>query len=261
MDAVAFQGTNIYIGGHFEISWHDPTFSFGTNCYNIMCFDGTYDRIVGTGLNSNVVAMAVLSTNLYVAGLFTNAGGITASHIAMWDGNSWFAVGGGVVGSGTISSLTTIGDDLYAGGNFTNMGGVPVARIAKWDGTNWSALGSGVTFPGSSSASVLGMAAFGPDLYVSGGFRSAGGKTSYYLGHWNDQFNFNTPQLINPLWLGNGQFRMKLYGIGGLTNIIQATTNFYSWVPVLTNTAGIYDFTDSSASSYPHRFYRATLVP
>ncbi|MGH7991033.1 MAG: hypothetical protein ACREDS_12695, partial [Limisphaerales bacterium] len=124
MDAVAFLDTNIYIGGHFEISWHDPTFSFGTNCYNIMRFDGTYDRIVGTGLNSNVVAMTVLGTNLYVAGLFTNAGGIAASHIAMWDGDNWFAVGSGVVGSGSISSLATIGNALYAGGTFTNIGGV-----------------------------------------------------------------------------------------------------------------------------------------
>jgi trimeric autotransporter adhesin len=258
MDAVAFLGTNIYIGGHFEISWHDPTFTFGTNCYNIMRFDGTYDQIVGTGLNSNVVAMAVLATNLYVAGLFTNAGGITASHIAMWDGNNWFTVGGGVVGSGTVSSLATIGNNLYAGGTFTNIGGVSAARIAKWDGTNWSALGSGVVFLGT-SGSVLGMAAFGSDLYVGGGFYFAGGKQSYFLGHWNDQINFNIPQLVNPAWLGNGQFHMKLYGISGLTNIIQATTNFSSWVPVLTNTVGIYNFTDASASHYPYRFYRATL--
>jgi hypothetical protein len=229
-----------------------------TNCYNVMRFDGTYDRIVGTGLDNNVVAMTVLGTNLYVAGLFANAGGIAASHIAKWDGNNWSAVGGGVVGNGTISSLTTLGNNLYAGGSFTNIGGVSATHIAKWDGTNWSALGSGVAV---GSASVLSLAAFGPDLYAGGSFRSAGGKSSYSLGRWNDQINFNIPQILNPTWLGNGKFRMRLYGIGGLTNIIQATTNFSSWVPVLTNTAGIFDFTDTIASNYPRRFYRATLGP
>ena len=256
MDAVAFLGTNYYIGGHFKISWHDPTLTLQTNCYNIMYFDGTYDRIVGTGLNSNVIAMAVLGTNLYVAGLFTNAGGITASHVAMWNGNTWSALGSGVVGSGTVSTLVTLGTNLYAGGTFTNMGGVPASRIAKWDGTSWYALGSGM-----SSSSVLALEAFGPDLYAGGSFRVAGGKASYYLARWNDQLNFNIPQLINPTALGNGQFHLKLYGIAGLTNIIQATTNFSSWVPVLTNTAGLYDFTDTSAPNYPRRFYRGELGP
>ena len=45
------------------------------------------------------------------------------------------------------------------------------------------------------------------------------------------------------------------------TNIIQATTNFTAWTPVLTNTAGIYNFTDSNSAGYPFRFYRAVLGP
>jgi hypothetical protein len=50
-------------------------------------------------------------------------------------------------------------------------------------------------------------------------------------------------------------------GIGGLTNIIQATTNFTSWTPVLTNSTGVYDFADSNSAAYPCRFYRALLGP
>ncbi|HVU09553.1 MAG TPA: hypothetical protein VHG89_13550 [Verrucomicrobiae bacterium] len=253
MDAVAFQDTNIFIGGHFNIIWYDQ--SSETNCMNIMRFDGTYARIVGTGLNSNVVAMAILGTNLYVAGLFTNAGGIAASHIARWDGNNWWPVGIGVVGSGTIDSLAALGTNLYAGGTFTNIGGVPAARIAKWDGNSWSALGGGT------SSTVLGLYSSGADLYAGGSFKVAGNKSSYFLGHWNDQLNFNTPQLINPIWLANKQFQIRLVGISGLTNIIQATTDFHSWIPMVTNAAGIYDFTDPSASDYPYRFYRATLSP
>jgi hypothetical protein len=255
MDAVAFMGTNIYIGGHFSIGWHDPTFTVVTNCYNIMYFDGAYDRIVGTGLNSNVVAMAVLSTNLYVAGLFTNAGGIAASHVAMWNGNVWSAVGGGVVGSGTVSALATLGTNLYAGGTFTSMGGTLAARIAKWDGSSWSVLGGGM------NSTVLALETFGPDLYAGGSFRVAGGKSSCDVGRWNCQINFNTPQIAGISRSGSGEFAMRLDGIAGMTNIIQATTNFISWIPVLTNMTGIYEFTDTPAQPYPCRFYRATLGP
>ena len=54
---------------------------------------------------------------------------------------------------------------------------------------------------------------------------------------------------------------IRLMGIGGLTNIIQTTTNFTSWTPVLTNTAGVCDFTDLDSALYPRRFYRALLGP
>jgi hypothetical protein len=255
MDAMAFQDTNIYVGGHFSITWHDPTLTFETNCMNIMRFDGTYARIVGTGLNSNVVAMTMLGTNLYVAGLFTNAGGLPANHIAMWDGNVWSAVGSGVVGNGTVNTLTTIGTNLYAGGTFTNMGGVRASRIAKWDGNVWSALGSGV------SATVQGLYSSGSNLYAGGSLRAAGGYPSQFLGLWNDQASFRTPQLSNSAWLGNGQFRARVYSVAGTTNVVEATTDFSSWTPVATNSIGNFDVTDTGAGASAWKFYRARLVP
>src|SRR4029077_7422316 len=120
-------------------------FDPSTNCGNILRFDGNFGWIMGTGLNSTNVALAVLGTNLFAAGVFTIAGGVAANQIAKWDGNTWSGVGGGIVGSGTVLALTTMGTNLYVGGSFTNMGGVPANRIAKWDGTSWSALGNGVS--------------------------------------------------------------------------------------------------------------------
>ena len=61
--------------------------------------------------------------NLYVAGMFTNAGGVRAPHVARWDGSGQSAVGGSVVGGGTVNSLAVIGTNLFAAGTFTNMGG------------------------------------------------------------------------------------------------------------------------------------------
>lgn len=255
MDAVAFMGTNIFVGGHFNISLHDPTFTYGTNCQNILRFDGTYARIMGAGLNSNVTYMAVLGTNLYVAGPFTNADGIAANKLAMWSNDTWTNVGGSVVGTGNINAMTALGNYLYVGGTFTNMGGTPVNRIARWDGTNWSAMGSGVFIPGSTTGSISALGGFGNDLFAGGNFHFAGNKAAYDLCRWNDALNFNTPQLATlPETL-----KFRLSGITGLTNVIQATTNFVNWTPVLTNMAGLYDFTDPAATNYRARFYRATL--
>jgi trimeric autotransporter adhesin len=259
-DAIAIQGTNVYLGGNITgFSQFDPNLGIGfspiTNCLNILRFDGTYGWIMGTGLNKTNVALAVLGTNVFAAGTFTTAGGVAANQIAKWDGNSWSSVGGSVVGSGTVLALTTMGNNLYAGGTFTNIGSVTASRIAKWDGTNWSALGSGV------SGTVQSLVTIGPDVYAGGGIRFAGGKPSYNMAHWNAQLNFNTPQLVNPAWLTNQQFQVRLMGIGGLTNIIQASTNLSSWTPILTNSTGVYDFTDTSASNYPSRFYRALPGP
>jgi hypothetical protein len=151
-----------------------------------------------------------------------------------------------------------MGNNLYAGGSFTNMGGVSAARIAKWDGTNWYALGSGI---GGRSAGVQSLMAMGSDLYVGGNFKGAGDKSASSFARWNEQINFDEPQLVNPARLGNGQFQVRLVGIAGRTNLIQASTNLTSWTPVLTNSVGLYDFADPNSASYPHRFYRAVLGP
>jgi hypothetical protein len=257
MDAIAVLGTNIFLGGHFSFYQCDDTLQICTNCNNILRFDGTYCWVLGAGpdcgLNGNVVAMATLGTNLYVAGNFTTAGAVPVSRIAKWDGANWSDVGGGVVGRGNILALTAMGGNLYAGGSFTNLGGVAARALAKWDGTHWSALGSGL------SASAMALLGTGNDLYVGGGFRVAGDKTSACIGRWNDQINFDRPQLINPARLTNGQFRVRLVGISGITNLIQASTNLSSWTPVLTNSTGIYDFTDAASTNFVRRFYRALL--
>jgi trimeric autotransporter adhesin len=255
-NSIAFQGTNIYLGGNIMGFTQFPPNDFenATNCQNVIRFDGTYGWIMGTGLNRTNVAMAVLGSRVFAAGTFTLAGGLPANQIAQWDGTNWSGVGGGVVGTGTVLALATMGHNLYAGGNFTNMGGVSASRIAKWDGTNWSALGSGL------SGSAFSLVTIGSNLYVGGSFRVAGNKPASFVARWNEQINLNIPQLLDPEWPANGPFRVRLSGISGQINIIQASTNLITWTPILTNTTGIYDFTDPNSISNRSRFYRAALA-
>ena len=255
MDAVAFQGSNLFLGGHFDIEWHDPTLTIFSNCPNILMFDGTYAQIVGTGLDSNVLSLAAVGNNVYAAGNFAHAGGNAANKIARWDGTNWYAVGSGVVGNGNVQALAAMGNYLYAGGNFTNMGGVATPSLARWDGTNWTALGSGAV------GGVQCLAVLNSDLYVGGTMRSAGVNDSFAIAHWNSQSNFDVPQLILPLWIRPNQFDARLFGVAGLTNVVQASADLKLWTAIATNTNGVYEFADTNASGFPARYYRAVLAP
>jgi len=51
----------------------------------------------GTGLGANYVvsAVAVAGSDVYVAGYFSQVGGIRANNIARWDGKQWLSLGVG----------------------------------------------------------------------------------------------------------------------------------------------------------------------
>ncbi len=102
--------------------------------------------------------------------------------------------------SGTVSALALSGSDLYVGGNFTtaNFSGTPVnaSRVAKLNTTTgvWSALGrdggNGV------NNNVLALALSGSDLYVGGGFISAGGNISSNLARFLGNVSPTTPTIL-----------------------------------------------------------------
>jgi hypothetical protein len=98
-------------------------------------------------LNPEVKALAVFDEGagpaLFAAGSFKRAGGIIVNHVARWNGASWSALAGGVLGYLPEMRTLCVHDDgsgpvLYATGDFTTVGGVAVRGIARWDG-----LGSG----------------------------------------------------------------------------------------------------------------------
>jgi hypothetical protein len=126
--------------------------------------------------------MAVYRNELYVAGYFQTAGGITANSIAKWNGSTWSAVGLGVSnggGGGSITSLAVYNDRLYACGFFTNAGTDSALSIARWDGTTWSSLPNVYSrySPGSSggygiciTGEIPSMHVFNGKLYIGGNF-------------------------------------------------------------------------------------------
>jgi hypothetical protein len=142
---------------------------------------------IGSGLEggeSQVQALAVSGSTLYAGGYFTPTGDSAANYIAQWNGNSWSALGSGIVYSGdqyiaSVYALAVSGSTLYAGGAFTEAGGVPANFIAQWNGSSWSALGSGL------NGQVSALAVSGSTLYAGGYFTNVGGSGANYVAQWN----------------------------------------------------------------------------
>lgn len=129
------------------------------------------------------------SGDVYIAGVFVNAGGVSvADYIAMWDGSSWNALGNTplIVGpNGGIPSVTDIAiasnGDVYVTGNFS----IPNVSdyVAMWDGSSWHALGSQTAF--NSNGESIAISDDGT-VFVGGRFTNVAGiAAADYVAVWN----------------------------------------------------------------------------
>ena len=181
--ALAFSGSDLYVGGNFANAGGLPAADF------IARWDGTAWSALG-GLNGPILAIAVSGSDVIVGGSFTNAGGIvTADHVARWNGTAWSALGSNPAGTNGalnylpdpalagVGALAVSGSDLFVGGIFTNAAGYAAADfVARWSGTVWSPLGSNL--PGTDGAlnsTVRALAVSGTSLFVGGDFFNAAG--------------------------------------------------------------------------------------
>ena len=188
--ALALDSSHLYLGGSFA-NVHNGSVLLDTAGYAAI-WNGTNWAGFGSSpamgsLNDQVNAIAVIGSDVYVGGNFTNVNNrgtilTDADYIAKWDGANWSALGSndGAGGNGSLNSyvytLAASGTNLYVGGLFTdvnNNGSVlPAADyVAKWDGANWSAMGNnGLAENGSLNSFVYALAASGTNLYVGGRF-------------------------------------------------------------------------------------------
>jgi len=185
VECIATGDDGIYLGGFF-------TAAGKTKASRIARWDGTNwlalgSGTMGSGANGNVVrAIAPRGPDVFVGGQFTNAGGITVSNVARWDGANWWPMGGGV--SDAVFAMASTPSDVYVGGFFTvayDFVPVSASRIARWDGSSWWNLGIGV------NSNVRAIAISGGLVYVGGEFTSAGGNTANRIAVW-DGFNWSS---------------------------------------------------------------------
>jgi hypothetical protein len=179
---------NLYAGGNF-------TTAGGLPANRIARWNGTSWSALGRGLRGspfNLPRAIVVDSqnNVYVGGDFTDAGDISASKIAKWNGTTWSALGAGM--NDKVNDLAfDNSNNLYACGDFTRAGDVSANYIAKWDGTRWSALPSEV------NNNVLSIIFKNNNLYAGGLFTQAGSSNSPYFAVWNGTSWNNLNSTIN----------------------------------------------------------------
>lgn len=172
----------LYAGGTFTAA------SGVSQTKNIAKWDGTSWTSVGGGILAQqydgVRKLYVYNGELYAAGSFSVAGGVSVTNTAKWDGSSWTAFADfGQTGFGPASVIDFVeyNGDLYAAGNFSVVNGIPVNRIARFDGLTWSDASNGMY----ASAAVSALAVYNNELYASGYFNVAGSSKTNNIVKWN----------------------------------------------------------------------------
>ena len=174
--ALSVNGGYLYVGGQF-------TNAGGVSVNNLARWslsNSTWSDVGGgvTGISAQVKALeADSSGGVYVGGIFTGAGAVSAGNIAHWDGSTWTPVGRGVNNQVFAIARGTDGT-LYIGGTFTSAtdsdGTVwPVSSIAAFLFSHrWSDMQGGVHSPG--LAFVGALSYVNGFLYVGGSFDTSG---------------------------------------------------------------------------------------
>jgi hypothetical protein len=140
VNAVAVHGSDVYVGGYFTsvggipakalAKWNSASNQWST---------------LGSGLagcNSNlcttqVSAIVMSGSDVYVGGNFTAAGGIVVNNIARWNGSVWSALAGGVTGcpsvgcSVAVNTLDAHGGTIVVGGYFKLAGAITSNSVAN----------------------------------------------------------------------------------------------------------------------------------
>jgi hypothetical protein len=159
-------GPSLYVGGH----------NMG-----IKRWDGWSAYAVGGGVNGDVFTMEVwddgTGPKLYVGGAFTQAGGISVTGLASWDGANWSAVG--PTNQPGVAALRAgdmgQGDVLFV---------VRATGVGRIDAQGWTTIGQ-------PNGGVSDMEVFddgsGRALFVAGSFTSIGSVPASRIAKWDGQ--------------------------------------------------------------------------
>jgi hypothetical protein len=169
-------------------------------------------------VNSDVNAITVSGSDVYVGGEFIHAGDINVNYIARWNGSIWSPLGSGV--NHAVFALTANGSDLYAVGWFTRAGSITAYGTAKWNGGAWSSLGSGV------DNYVSAIAASGSDVYVGGYFSTAGSVAANQIAKWNGSSWSALGSGVNHYVYAIAMSGSDVYAGGDFTQAGGATANY-----------------------------------
>ena len=215
--ALAASGDDVVIGGQFQTIHKLGTDTQNLGNYelanNVVLWNRAADQwtLLGpwtgsqepgvttngySGFGTSVRSLAIVGGDVYVGGMFNQAGTISAGNIARWNAatDAWSALGGGLGGLDTTglsdspaAALDVVGKTLVVGGYFTVAGNSGARYVALFDTLtqSWSALGSGIAYYNDKYTAVYAVTAQGSEIYAGGQFDKAGGLASSGFAHWS----------------------------------------------------------------------------
>ncbi|MFA6046516.1 MAG: hypothetical protein WC718_16145 [Phycisphaerales bacterium] len=174
-------------------------------------FDSGSWQSLGAGLNAGPnnafgTSFTEMNGELYIAGFFQNAGGVSGTRsLARWNGTDFLPVdtgwvlpnaGGPVHAVWSCTSSDFLGSPkVFFGGSFEELNGLPAAHVAMWDGTTATKIVTSmptlVSSAGSINPLVTAMTVFddgqggGKQLYIGGRFNSVDGVPALTVARWN----------------------------------------------------------------------------
>lgn len=179
--AIAIDDTEIYVGGNF-----DSTGTVAAN--NIARWNGRRWFKLRTGVNNTVRGIAAFQDDIYVCGEFTRAGNVGVNYVAKWNrlDKIWsnLEIAPEAELHRTAFAIASNETAVYIGVTIYMQTAPTLVKhhIVKWDPVHnsWSTLGSGVR------GDVLTIVPQWNDIYVGGGFISAGGKQTNRIAIWHE---------------------------------------------------------------------------
>jgi trimeric autotransporter adhesin len=177
--ALRFNGDRLYASGTAVGAGGLMATNTGVDIFDGTNWSSTIGELAG-GL-CVIYDIGFLRDDIYVAGVFSRAGGVSSPGLAKWNGSDWSDIGF----AGAAFALVSDGTNLYVGGTFTNAGGVLNTNIARYDGTNWYSLRDGVGYYGGLSSYVYVLELHNGLLYAGGIFTNAGSVAAANVAVWN----------------------------------------------------------------------------
>ncbi|MCW3072090.1 MAG: hypothetical protein JWO44_1980 [Bacteroidetes bacterium] len=149
---------------------------------------------------------------VYATGFFTSIGGVSANHIAKWDGATWQQVGSGLPNESSSAHAFDIynGDLILMNCLFSSFH----SQVGRWNGSGWDSIGNNFR------DGLFGIRVFNNELYAYGEFLAKNSTIYNSLAKWDGTdwgsigfpYKIGTsPARINCL----GMYQNELYA-GGL---------------------------------------------
>jgi trimeric autotransporter adhesin len=208
----AHAGNLLYAGGTFRGAGD------AKGAHYVAVWDGAKWSPLGTGMENRtstasprVNAILPFGNEVFVGGTFSHAGGVAATNVAIWDGQSWRAAGDGF--NSTVNTLVEYNGRVYAGGVFSRSGAEAIFFIAAWNGATWEDLGACCLAGPTSNGGVTDAVVLDDRLFIAG--RLLGGGTT------NNVF-----ELVGDEFLRTGSFERTIAAITALNGNLYVGGDF-----------------------------------